>query len=168
VLGIDPALAVTGYGIIEGDGVQATALASGVHRSKPKDPRPKRLLGIYERIRALIDEYAPDDLAIEQHFVAENVRSAMALGEARAAAMIAAASRGLDVLEYPATTIKQTVTGFGGASKEQVQRMVVMHLGLTAPPTPLDASDALAVALTRLAALRMENMLAAARAEPRR
>jgi crossover junction endodeoxyribonuclease RuvC len=75
--------------------------------------------------------------------------------------MLAAATRGLDVLEYPATTIKQTVAGYGAASKEQVQRMVVMHLGLSTPPTPLDASDALAVALTRLAALRFEAMLAA-------
>jgi crossover junction endodeoxyribonuclease RuvC len=96
------------------------------------------------------------------------VRSAFAVGEARAAAMIAAAQRGLEVLEYPATTIKQTVTGSGAARKEQVQRMVVMHLALPVAPAPLDVSDALAVALTRLASLRMDALLAAAGAAPRR
>jgi len=161
VLGIDPGLAVTGYGIVDGDGVVTEPVAAGVLRTRAKDSRAKRLAEVFERIGALIDEYRPDDVAIEQHFVADNVRSAMVIGEARAAAMLAASTRGRDVLEYPATTIKQTVAGYGAASKEQVQRMVVMHLGLSTPPTPLDASDALAVALTRLAALRFEAMLAA-------
>lgn len=162
VLGVDPGLAATGYGIVDGDGVAAAAVASGVLRTRPRLPRAQRLAEICERVGALIDEYHPHDLAIEQHFVAENVRSAFAVGEARAAAMIAAAMRGVEVFEYPATTIKQTVTGSGAAPKEQVQRMVVMHLALAVPPTPLDASDALAVALTRLAALRVETLRAAA------
>ncbi len=163
VLGVDPGLAVTGYGIVDGDGVAAIHIASGILRTRAKDTRPKRLASLFERIGALIDEHHPDDLAIEQHFVAENVRSAMVIGEARAAARIAAASRGIEVYEYPATTIKQTMTGSGAASKEQVQRMVVMHLNLLTAPAPLDASDAVAVALTRLAALRVEAMLATAR-----
>lgn len=160
VLGIDPGLAVTGYGVIEGDGVAAAAVASGVIRTRTRDSRARRLVAIFDGIDALIEEYAPDDLAIEQHYVAANVRSAMVIGEARAAAMLAAARRGLEVHEYPATTIKQTVTGHGGAPKEQVQAMIGMHLQLAAAPEPLDASDALAVALTRLAALRMESLLA--------
>ncbi len=160
VLGVDPGLAVTGYGIVEGDGVMATAVTCGVVRTRARDTRPVRLAAIFDQLDTLIEEYCPHELAIEQHFVATNVRSAMVIGEARAAAIIAAARRGLAVYEYPATTIKQTVTGHGGAPKEQVQAMVVMHLRLSTTPQPLDASDALAVALTRLAALRMESLLA--------
>lgn len=167
VLGVDPGLAATGWGIVDGDGVAATMVASGVLRISARLPRASRLAEICERIGALIDEHQPQDLAIEQHFVAANVSSAFAVGEARAAAMIAAAQRGLDVLEYPATKIKQTVTGSGAARKEQVQRMVVMHLGLAVAPAPLDVSDALAVALTRLASLRMDALLAASGADAR-
>lgn len=160
VLGVDPGLTVTGFAVVDGDGgTTATAITHGVYRSRAKDPRAQRLAAIYDRLCALIEEYRPDDLAIEQHFVHENVRSALVIGEARASAMIAAARNGLQVYEYPATVIKQTVTGYGGAAKEQVQRMVVMHLGLNEAPQPLDASDALAAALTRLAALRMERMV---------
>ncbi len=88
VLGVDPGLAATGYGIVDGDGVAAVAVACGVLRTRPRLPRAQRLAEICERVGALIDEHHPHDLAIEQHFVAENVRSAFAVGEARAAAMI--------------------------------------------------------------------------------
>lgn len=160
VLGIDPGLTVMGYGVVDGDGVNSNAIASGTFRSHAKLPRPTRLREIFEAVGALIDEHHPDDLAIEQHFVAQNVRSAMAIGEARAAAMLAAATHDVPVYEYPATTIKETVTGFGGAPKEQVQRMVMAHLGLATAPERLDASDALAIALTRLATFRHEAMIA--------
>jgi crossover junction endodeoxyribonuclease RuvC len=147
---------------VDGDGVATNAVIAGVLRTRTRDSRAQRLADLFVRIGTLIDEHRPDDVAVEQHFVAENVRSAMVIGEARAVAILAAATRGLDVFEFPATTIKQTVAGYGAASKEQVQRMVVMHLSLTTAPLPLDASDALAVALTRLAALRVEAMLARA------
>ena len=160
VLGVDPGLAVTGYGLVEGDGVAASVAAYGVIRTRSRDARAVRLVAIFEQLGALIEEYRPDDLAIEQHYVAINVRAAMVLGEARAAAMLAAAQHGLEVYEYPATTVKQAVTGHGGAPKEQVQAMIAMHLRLAEAPQPLDASDALAVALTRLAALRLESLLA--------
>jgi crossover junction endodeoxyribonuclease RuvC len=160
VLGVDPGLAVTGYGVVDGDGVEARLTATGVIRTRPRRSRPQRLAEIFAALGRVIDECHPDDLAIEQHYVATNVRSAMAIGEARAAAMLAAAMRGMEVHEYPATTIKKTVTGYGGAPKEQVQSMVAMHLGLSELPQPLDASDAIAVALTRLAALRMDALLA--------
>jgi crossover junction endodeoxyribonuclease RuvC len=160
VLGIDPGLAVTGYGVLDGDGVAAEVVTHGTVRTRTRDARATRLAALFEGIEALIETYAPVDLAIEQHYVATNVRSAMVIGEARAVAMLAAARHGIEVFEYPATTIKQTVTGHGGAPKEQVQAMVTMHLGLSEAPQPLDASDALAVALTRLSALRMESLLA--------
>jgi crossover junction endodeoxyribonuclease RuvC len=111
-------------------------------------------------VRAHIDAYRPADLAIEQQFVAENVRSAMAIGEARAAAMVAAAAAGIGVFEYAPSAVKESVTGWGGAPKDQVAQMVAVHLGVTEVPGPLDITDALAIALTRLADLRLEQALA--------
>lgn len=160
VLGIDPGLATTGYGVLDGDGVKTTLVALGVARTRASDPRATRLASLFRQLSALIEAHRPDDLAIEQHFVATNVRSAMVIGEARAAAMIAAAEHGMGVHEYSPATVKETVTGFGGASKEQVQAMVRMHLSLPVAPEPLDVSDALAVALTRLSSLRLETLLA--------
>ena len=161
VIGVDPGLAATGYGIVDGDGVRAVAGVSGVVRTKPSAARALRLAEIFDAIVRLIEEYHPDELAVEQQFVAENVRTAMIIGEARAVAMVAAATRGLPVYEFPVATIKQTITGFGTAPKTQVQAMIAMHLGAVATPVSLDASDALAVALTRLAGLRMESLLGA-------
>ena len=94
VLGIDPGLAVTGFGVVDGDGRVATAITSGVIRTNAKDARAQRLAHIAERVGSLVEEYRPQELAVEQQYVALNVRSAMAIGEARSAAMIAAATRG--------------------------------------------------------------------------
>jgi crossover junction endodeoxyribonuclease RuvC len=160
VLGIDPGLAATGYCVLEGDSRAAATLASGVIRTRSSRPRAERLRAIYEGVCALLEEYRPGELAIEQQFVAANVRSAFAIGEARAAAMVAAALAGVPVIEYPPATIKAAVTGHGGASKEQVQAMVALQLGLRELPEPLDAADALAVALTRLAEAGLEARLA--------
>lgn len=151
VLGIDPGLAATGYGVIDGDRNSAAPVTWGVIRSTARIPREQRLLRIYHGVLELIDEYAPAELAVEQQYVRDNVRSAMAIGEARSAAIIAAAERGIPVSEYSPSAIKLAVTGYGGAPKEQVQSMLMLQLGLSEPPTPLDASDALGIALTRLA-----------------
>ena len=167
VIGIDPGLAATGYGIIDGDGVRASAVVSGVIRTKPRAPRAERLAEIFEAIGRLIEEYHPHELAVEQQFVAENVRTAMVIGEVRAIAMVAGATRGLAVYEFPVATIKQTVAGYGTAPKSQVQAMIAMHLGAVNTPVSLDASDALAVALTRLASMRIEAMMAARPPVPR-
>ena len=161
VLGIDPGLTATGYGIVDGITGGATHLVHcGVLRTKPSRPRAERLALIHDKVRALIEEYRPVEVAIEQQFVAENVRTAMAIGEARAAAMVAAAQALLPVYEFPPTAIKESVTGWGGAQKEQVRHLVMVHLELTEPPDPLDVSDALAIALTRLADARLEDALA--------
>jgi crossover junction endodeoxyribonuclease RuvC len=160
VLGIDPGLAATGYGVIEGDGSNPVIVACGVVRTRPKDTRANRLFAIHRRIAELIEEYRPTEVAIEQQYVAENVRSAMSIGEVRAAAMLAGATAGLPVFEYQPAAIKEAVVGHGGAPKEQVRQMVMLQLGLTEPPEPLDVSDALAIALTRLAEARMDEVLA--------
>lgn len=154
VLGIDPGLTATGYGLIAEWGRDARAIAWGAIRTRASVPRAERLAEISRAVGALIEEHQPYEVAIEQQYVKENVRSAMAIGEARAAAMIAAAMRGVPVFEFSPATVKEAVAGHGGATKERVQTMVMLQLGLTSAPHPLDASDALAIALTRLAEAR--------------
>ncbi len=160
VLGIDPGLAVTGYGVIDERGSGGPLVASGVVRTKASMPRAERLGRIYDAVRALIDEYRPHEVAIEQQFVAENVRSAMAIGEARAAAMVAASASATPVFEFAPREVKESVTGWGGAPKEQVQQMVLVHVGLAEIDGPLDVTDAIAIALTRLASARLERAMA--------
>ena len=161
VLGIDPGLAVTGFGVVDGDARGAAiAIDMGAIRTRRPRSRPERLGEIFDRVGELIDRHHPDELAIELQHVAENVRSAMTIGEARAAALVAAATRGLPVYQYQPSEVKESVTGHGGAPKEQVREMVQVHLALSDAPSPLDASDALAIALTRLAELRLEAALA--------
>ena len=162
VLGVDPGLTATGFGVVDGDGSAASAVAMGVIRTRPRDTRPERLWQIAKAIGELADAHRPDEIAVEQQYVAQNVRSAMAIGEARAAVLVAAAMREIPVHEYAPASIKEAVTGYGGATKEQVQEMVMVHLALTEEPSPLDVSDALAIALTRLAEVRLEDAVAAA------
>ena len=160
MLGVDPGLGITGWGIVDGDGASGQLIDCGVIRTKPKQPRAERLRDIAEGIRVVIRDHGPVELAVEQQFVAVNVRSAMVIGEARAAAMIAAAEAGLPVFEFAPASVKESVTGWGGAPKEQVQQMVAVQLGLTEIAGPLDISDALAIALTRLGELRLELAMA--------
>lgn len=160
VLGIDPGLAVTGYAVVDGRGSGGTLVHSGSLRTRATLPRAQRLHRIHDLVTALIAEYAPSEVAIEQQFVAENVRSAMAIGEARAAAMVAAAAAGLVVYEYPPAAVKESVAGWGAAPKEQVQQMVLLHLGVAAIDGPLDVTDAAAIALARLADARLEEAMA--------
>jgi crossover junction endodeoxyribonuclease RuvC len=162
VLGIDPGLTATGYGVLEGDATSARMLACGVVRTRASAPRAERLARIHDAVAALLAEHGVTELAIEQQFVAENVRSAMAIGEARAAALVAAAHAGVPAFEFPPAAVKEAVVGWGGAPKEQVLQLVMVHLGLTEPPHPMDVSDALAIALTRLADARLEDALSRA------
>ncbi|HJM88063.1 MAG TPA: crossover junction endodeoxyribonuclease RuvC [Dehalococcoidia bacterium] len=162
VLGVDPGLTITGFGIVDAApaGREATVAAMGTIRPKAKRSRAERLAEIADGIHDLIEEHEPDEVAIEQQFVAQNVRSALAIGEARAAVMVAAASNGIPVYEYAPTAIKETVAGYGGAPKEQVQQMVMAQLSLKEEPSPLDVSDALAIALTRCAEAHLEELIA--------
>ncbi len=159
VLGIDPGLAVTGYCVVDERGSGGTLVHSGHLRTKPALPRAERLYRIFDVVAALLAEYEPHEVSIEQQFVAENVRSAMAVGEARAAAMVAAAAAGIPVFEFTPAAVKESVAGWGNAPKEQVAQMVAVHLGVTEVPGPLDVSDAAALALTRLADLRLEQAM---------
>ena len=156
IIGIDPGLAITGWGIVHVQGQSLTAVGSGQIKTTTKETRSARLGKIASQIRSVIKEYSPTQVAVEQQFVAKNVRSAMAIGEARAAAMIAAADFELPVYEFAPKAIKEAVAGFGNATKEQVQQMVFMQLEISEVNESFDISDAFAVALTRFADANLE------------
>jgi len=146
VLGVDPGLSATGYGLISVRGNDCRSLAFGVIRLPDRLPRPQRLQRIHEGLTEVIAAWRPDEVAVEDFFVG-HARAAVAVGEARAMALLAAAQAGLPVSLYKPLEVKQFVTSYGRGSKEQVQEMVRVLLALDEPPKPADAADALAVAL---------------------
>lgn len=151
VLGIDCGTEFTGYGVVElGPEGRLTCRTSGVIKLSPRQPLPARLATIFDRLRAIIDEHRPDDVAIEDVFYAVNAKSALKLGQVRGVAMLAASSAGLKVAEYAPLTIKSAVVGYGRAEKQQVQHMVTRLLSLSVIPEPPDAADALAIAICHL------------------
>ncbi len=149
VLGIDPGSLSTGYGVVLKGGGSLTHLCHGVVRLDKGSPLSERLLTISEAIKGVIEEFRPDAAAIETIFFGKNVRSAITLGHARGVSMLSAASFGLEVFEYDPRTIKQAVTGYGNATKDQVQRMVKALLKTPDIARP-DAADALATAICHI------------------
>jgi crossover junction endodeoxyribonuclease RuvC len=149
VLGLDPGAAATGYGVVEFAGPGASRLVEcGVVRTAASAPLEQRLVQIFDAIAELIAQHRPDAVAVESVFVARNPRSALVLGHARGAALLAAAKAGLPVAEYAPAMVKRTVVGAGAATKTQVQRMTARLLRLRTAPSPDDAADGVAVALT--------------------
>ena len=146
VLGVDPGIACTGYGLVRLEGHDHTSLGFGAIRSQERLSRGERLLAIHRGLLEVIRRSQPHEVAIED-FYAGHVRSAVAIGEARAMALLAAAQAELPVSLYKPLEVKQFVTSYGQGSKEQVQQMVQALLRLDEPPQPADAADALAVAL---------------------
>lgn len=145
ILGIDPGSRRTGFGVIRLAGTRADYISSGVIRI-PDTALPERLKVIFDGISEIISRYQPEEVAIENVFMAKSAGSALKLGQARGAAIVAAVSRGLPVAEYEARKVKQSVVGTGAATKIQVQHMVRTLLNLPGDPQE-DAADALAVAL---------------------
>ncbi|MFN3587006.1 MAG: crossover junction endodeoxyribonuclease RuvC [Moraxellaceae bacterium] len=145
ILGIDPGSRTTGFGIVDSDGHRHRYVASGCIRMAEL-VLPERLHRIYAGIAEIVATYHPEDAAIEQVFLSNNADSALKLGQARGAAIVALMNHGLPVAEYSARQVKQAVVGKGSALKEQVQHMVVRLLGLDRVPQA-DAADALAIAL---------------------
>ena len=147
VLGIDPGTAACGYGIIHESGGHLRAICHGWWQTRA-DERPElRLKTIFDGVAGLIAEHAPDAVALEESFVGVDARTALSVGQARGAVLVAAALAGLECAEYAPARVKQSVCGYGRAEKAQVQRMVKAILGLDALPTPHHAADALAVAI---------------------
>jgi crossover junction endodeoxyribonuclease RuvC len=155
VMGVDPGSAVTGFGIVQQRGGAISHVAAGVIRTNPRAIYKNKLLTIYEHLCALIAQYEPDAMSLERSFVAANVQSAFRLGEARAMALLAAASHRLDLFEYAPANVKLTVAGHGRADKSQVKFMVRRALALEeSAKIADDAADALAIALCHLSMAR--------------
>jgi len=147
ILGVDPGSMATGFGVLRCNGRRAEVLGYGCIKSKKGRPFPERLRDIYEGIVEVIERYRPDQMAVEDVFYSNNVKTALKIGHARGVVLLAAANRGIPVVEYSPREVKRSVVGSGSASKEQVQFMVKAILGLGELPEPYDVSDALAVAL---------------------
>jgi crossover junction endodeoxyribonuclease RuvC len=147
VMGIDPGLANTGFGVVRVAGSSMSAVDGGVIETASDLQPETRLMRIHSALRELIDWHEPVSVGLEDLYFGKNVRSALAVGQARGVAMLAAAERGLACFHYTPQAVKMAVCGSGGAAKEQVQQMVGMLLGLPAPPASDHAADALAVAI---------------------
>lgn len=147
IMGIDPGTAITGYGIVEYDNNRFKAVAYDAIRTPAGQELPLRLQHIYREITDLIKKYRPETVAIEELFFNKNVRTALAVGQARGTAVVAAANSGVQVAEYTPLQVKQSVAGYGRAEKEQIQYMVRLILNLPEVPKPDDVADALAIAI---------------------
>jgi crossover junction endodeoxyribonuclease RuvC len=145
IIGIDPGLQCTGWGVVEAEGSRLRHIAHGVIRTAAGGSVAERLVSVFDGLAAMITLWMPDEAAVEETFVNRNAASSLKLGQARGVAMLAPARAGLVVAEYPASLVKKSVTGAGHAEKPQVQAMIrVLLPGITAPA---DAADALAVAI---------------------
>ncbi len=150
VLGIDPGSETTGWGVIEGSARRYRLVGFGTVRASPRERFAARLLKISDGVEELIGRFRPDVCAVEEAFFAANARTALKLGQVRGVVLLAAERAGVEIAEYAPRLVKQTVVGYGAAEKHQVQEMVRVLLALRERPAPLDASDALAVAITHL------------------
>lgn len=158
ILGIDPGLALLGYGVIETNGGRHRLITYGVVSTVAHSPLPQRLRSIYTGVSQLMDIYQPDDVAFEELFFAQNVTTGINVAQARGAAIVAVAQRTENLYEYTPLQIKQAVTGYGRAEKQQMQNMVKLLLSMDAPAKPDDAADALAVAITHANCLHAKEM----------
>jgi len=160
VLGIDPGTITMGYGVIEGRDDEIALIDCGALTSRERSPIGERLSYLYQELLEIIRHHKPEAVAVEQPFMAKNVRSALAIGRAQAVALLAAANKGIPTYEYTPAQIKQRVANYGASSKEQIQEMVRLQLGLAEVPQPNDAADALAVAICHLREIHLSNLLA--------
>ena len=168
VIGIDPGLANTGFGIVRRRGGRMAALDGGVITTRPNRSPERRLADIFAGVEELIERHSPDSFAMEALYFGQNVRSAFAVGQARGVIMLAAGRHGIECHDYTPQQVKGAVCGSGRAPKDQVGRMVQALLSLPEPPTPGHAADALAVAICHANhAPRRSAEIRAARISPR-
>jgi len=167
ILGIDPGSETTGWGVIEGDGRRYGLVECGAVRASPGQKFPARLLRIANALEEIIERHHPDACAIEDGFLATNVKVTLKLGQVRGVAMLVAERAALEIHEYSPRLVKQTVVGHGNAEKVQVQQMVKTLLSLTSVPEPYDAADALAVAICHFHHAGFAQRLRAAQTGPK-
>ena len=160
VLGIDPGTVTMGYGVVESRDDEIALIDCGALVSPERSPIGERLNYLYNELLEIIQQHQPEAVVVEQPFMAKNARSALAIGRAQAIALLAATGKGIPTFEYTPAQIKQMVANYGASSKEQIQEMVKLQLGLAEVPQPDDAADALAVAICHLREIHLSNLLA--------
>jgi crossover junction endodeoxyribonuclease RuvC len=164
VLGIDPGTAITGYGLVREDEEGLLTLVDyGVITTAAGRPLPERLQAIYQGLADVARKHQPQQAAVEELFFSRNVRTALSVGHARGVTLLALADAGLAIHEYKPLEVKQAITGYGGAGKQQVQEMVRLLLNLDHVPEPDDAADAVAVAVCHIHSARMTALIEDAR-----
>ena len=163
VLGIDPGTAITGYGLVREDEEGLTLVDYGVITTAAGRPLPERLQAIYQGLADVARKHQPQQAAVEELFFSRNVRTALSVGHARGVTLLALVDAGLAIHEYKPLEIKQAITGYGGAGKQQMQEMVRLLLNLDAVPEPDDAADAVAVAVCHIHSARMTELIKDAR-----
>lgn len=161
ILGIDPGIAITGYGIIVDKEGEARTRAYGAILTPADEPLPARLARLYEQLCDLIAHHRPTAVAVEELFFARNARTALTVGHARGVVLLAVAQAGLPLYQYKPAEVKLAVTGYGGADKRQIQEMVRLLLALETVPQPDDAADALALALCHYHSQRLQTFVPA-------
>lgn len=160
ILGIDPGTAITGYGLVREDEEGLAIVNCGVITTPSGAPLPVRLQTIYQGLTKVIRQYEPDAAAVEELFFSRNVRTALSVGHARGVTLLALEDARLPIFEYKPLEVKQSITGYGGADKHQVQEMVRLLLNLDQVPQPDDAADALAVAVCHIHSAHTMAMIA--------
>lgn len=155
-MGIDPGIAIVGYGFLELKGNSYKVLDYGAITTEVKVPLPERLNTIYEEMNELIERYKPDDIAFEELFFNKNVKTAITVAQARGVEVLAAKESGAGLYEYTPLQVKQAIVGYGRATKNQVQEMVRIILNLEKIPKPDDVADALAVAITHGSSIKFK------------
>jgi crossover junction endodeoxyribonuclease RuvC len=159
VLGLDPGTATTGFGLVEDSDNSLKAVEYGVILTPANLPMPQRLRLIFLRVSELLERFRPEAISVEKLFFNRNVTTALSVGQARGVALLAAANTDLPVFEYTPLEVKQAISGFGRASKDQVQQMVRLILQLEQIPKPDDAADALAIAICHIQSAQMRALL---------
>lgn len=158
VLGIDPGLATTGYGVVENNNQNFQGLDYGIISTPSDQTLEQRIFSIYNNVIILVNRFSPEMVAVEKLFFCKNISTAVQVGEARGAIFTAAAEKQLPIFEYTPLQVKQAVAGYGRAEKRQVQHMVAIILKLPQIPSPDDAADALAVALCHLQSYKWQQL----------
>ena len=159
ILGIDPGIAIVGYGIVDKSANAYKAVKYDAITTKAHTPIENRLLSIYNELDLIIKEYKPEVMSVEELFFNNNAKTAFAVGQARGVILLAAVQNNLPIYEYTPLQVKQALTGYGRADKNQIQQMVKAMLGLSAVPKPDDVADALAIAMCHGNSMRFGSIL---------
>ncbi|RLE14382.1 crossover junction endodeoxyribonuclease RuvC [Candidatus Aerophobetes bacterium] len=158
ILGVDPGTAATGYGVIDVED-SPQLIDYGCLRTSSKEGMVQRLRAIYKQIKCIVERFCPEEIAVEDVFFNQNIKTALSVGQARGVILLAVSSQGARVFSYTPLEVKQAIAGYGRARKEQIQHMIKKILNLSSLPTPDDASDAIAVALCHFYSRKLKSFV---------